>query len=132
MTISLQHVRFMPSEFSAGILYVSLEFGVAIHLCPCGCNSKIVTPIGPTDWKFTEYENKPTLYPSIGNWQLPCRSHYWISAGEIDWAPQWTDEQINRGWEYELERDRQYYATKDKPKSKLSKLIKVFKKLLHF
>ena len=26
------------------------------------------------------------LYPSIGNWQFPCRSHYWIRRNRIIWA----------------------------------------------
>ena len=74
-TIKLLHVEFLPKELELGILYVSREYGVAGHLCPCDCGSKIITPLGPTEWKFSESKGEATLYPSIGNWQLPCRSH---------------------------------------------------------
>ena len=36
------------------------------------------------------------MYPSVGNWQLPCRSHYWIEEGEIIHAKQWSDAEIKR------------------------------------
>jgi hypothetical protein len=45
--IVLQRVVAMPREFAPGILYVSDEFGVAGHLCACGCGSKVVVPLGP-------------------------------------------------------------------------------------
>ena len=73
----------MPKELASGILYVSEEFGTAAHLCPCGCGSKIRTPLGPADWGFVETEFGPTLDPSIGNWQRACQSHYWIKDVEI-------------------------------------------------
>ena len=75
MKIRLQRVDYMPKELEPGVLYVSEEFDAAAHLCPCGCGSKIRTPLGPTDWALEENDNGPTLHPSIGNWQLPCQSH---------------------------------------------------------
>jgi hypothetical protein len=69
MKIKLQQVRHMPQILEAGILYVSEEFEIAMHLCPCGCGAKISTPLGPTDWKITYTSAGPSLYPSIGNWQ---------------------------------------------------------------
>src|SRR5688572_27803500 len=99
--IKLLLVQYLPKELEAGVLYVSKEFGVAGHLCPCGCGNKIITPLGSNEWSFTEYKGKPTLYPSLGNWQLPCKSHYWITEGEIEWSYQWTDEKIKEGYRYE-------------------------------
>jgi hypothetical protein len=107
--IELERVHYMPMELSPGILYVSEEFNVAGHLCPCGCGNKIITPLTPTEWSFAVDEGKPSLYPSIGNWQLPCRSHYWIIAGEIEWSHQWTDKQIKAGRMAEEKRRRSYY-----------------------
>jgi Family of unknown function (DUF6527) len=78
----LQRVRFMPKELSPGVLYVSEEFGTAAHLCPCGCRSKVRTPLGLTEWTFTDSPAGPTLFPSVGNWQLECRSQQ-IAAGRI-------------------------------------------------
>src|SRR5438477_3753793 len=97
MRIRLERVRFMPKELQPGILYVSEEFGAAAHLCACGCGSKIRTPLAPTEWSLEETASGPSLRPSVGNWQKPCRSHYWIDRGEIKWAGQWTEEQIAAG-----------------------------------
>jgi hypothetical protein len=82
--IKLQYVHFMPEKLESGILYVSKEFGVAIHLCPCGCENQVVTPLNK--WTFTEDTNGPTLYPSVGNFQLDCKSHYFIKDGKIKWC----------------------------------------------
>jgi hypothetical protein len=113
MRITVERVHFMPSELKPGVLYVSEEFGIAVHLCACGCGSKIKTPLGATEWSLEETRNGPSLRPSIGNWQRPCQSHYWITQGEIEWAPKWTPEEILAGRHREEERRRAYYETLD-------------------
>lgn len=107
--IKLQYVTYMPKELQAGVLYVSEEFGAVAHLCPCGCGSKIRTPLGPTEWSLSVTNRGPSLFPSIGNWQIPCKSHYWIKDGKIIWAGQWTPEQIAAGRRKEKERRHTYY-----------------------
>jgi len=107
--IKLVKTKFIPKDLEQGILYVSLEYGTACHLCPCGCGNKVVTPIGPTDWSFKEKKGEPSLYPSIGNWQFPCRSHYWIEGGHIIWSYQWTEEQILTGRQIEEKQRVEYY-----------------------
>lgn len=109
MKIRLKRVHYMPKELEPGVLYVSDEFSTAAHLCACGCGSKIRTPLGPTEWSFKESPRGPTLYPSIGNWQLACKSHYWIRNGEIIWAEKWTPEQIKTGRNGEEIRRKAYY-----------------------
>lgn len=111
--IELQHVHLMPQELQQGILYVSKEFGTAHHLCACGCGSKIRTPLGPTEWRLQETPDGPTLWPSIGNWQKPCRSHYLIRRGRIEWAESWTQEQVLAGRAREVRRRDRYYSVKD-------------------
>ncbi len=113
MKIKLRRVHYMPNELEPDVLYVSEEFGIAAHLCACGCGSKIRTPLGPTDWTLEETESGPTLYPSVGNWQQACQSHYWIYRGEIRWAEKWTSEQIASGRREEEERRRTYYDILD-------------------
>jgi hypothetical protein len=110
MDIRLQHVRFVPNVLEPGVLYVAKELGAAAHLCACGCGSKVRTPLGPTDWVLRERKGKPTLHPSIGNWQLPCRSHYWIRAGKVVWAERWSDEEIEEGRRAEQDRNDAYYG----------------------
>ena len=112
--IKLERVRYIPKELKPGVLYVSEEFGAAVHLCACGCGAKVSTPLGPTDWIFEETDGKPSLYPSVGSWQLPCQSHYWISQGEITWSDAWTPEQIAAGRRAEEARARAHYDSIDR------------------
>lgn len=112
--IALQRVKFMPRELSPGILYVSDEYAIAGHLCACGCGNKVITPLGPAEWTFSESNGRPSLHPSIGNWQLPCRSHYVIANGGIRWAGQWSDNQVEAGRRGEEQRRQAYYAAKDR------------------
>ena len=109
MRIELQRVHYMPKDLKPGVLYVSEEFGAAAHLCPCGCGSKVRTPLGPTEWALEETDNGPTLCPSVGNWQKPCQSHYWIYRGEVKWSTAWTPEQIVAGRRYEEKRRQTYF-----------------------
>lgn len=97
MRFEVQHVETMPQSLQPGILYVSLEFGTAHHLCACGCGHKVRTPLSPVEWQVEETPQGVTLRPSIGSWQLPCRSHYLIQQGQVVWAEQWSDAQIAKG-----------------------------------
>lgn len=103
-SFTLQHVHYMPKQLLPGILYVSIEYQVAGHLCACGCGNKVIVPLGPAEWSFSERDGKPTLRPSIGNWQLPCKSHYLITAGAVQWADRWTEEKILAGRRAEQQR----------------------------
>jgi hypothetical protein len=107
--IKLKRVHYIPKDLEPGVLYISEEFGAAAHLCACGCGAKIRTPLGPTEWSFTETPIGPTLSPSIGNWQQPCQSHYFIRNGHVVWAPKWTLEQIEAGRIDEELRRKTYY-----------------------
>src|SRR5271165_7625051 len=69
MKVEMQRVHYMPKELNPGVLYVSEEFDIAMHLCACGCGSKVKTPLGPTEWSVEETKSGPSLRPSIGNWQ---------------------------------------------------------------
>lgn len=124
--IKLLKVHYLPKELEEGFLYVSEEFGVAGHLCPCGCKNKIITPLDKTEWSFKEIMNKPTLYPSIGNWQLPCKSHYWIIEGIIEWSYPWSEEQIIEGREAEDEKRKAYYDKLEKKQVKKSIIKQIF------
>jgi uncharacterized protein DUF6527 len=113
-TITLQRVKYLPRELSPRVLYVSEEFAVAGHLCACGCGSKVITPLGSAEWALSERNGLPTLRPSVGNWQLPCRSHYVIADGQIHWGDQWSDMQVAAGRHAEEQRRKAYYASLSK------------------
>ncbi|MCM4156824.1 DUF6527 family protein [Gramella sp. AN32] len=131
--IKLLKVKYLPKDLEQEILYVSEEFGIAGHLCPCGCKNKIMTPLDPSEWSFKEVNNIPTLYPSIGNWQLPCRSHYWITDGNIKWSYDWNENEIIAGREVEAKKREAYYNNleiKQAKKSVLRRILDWFSKLL--
>jgi hypothetical protein len=128
-TIALQCVKFVPRSLSQGTLYVSEEYAVAVHLCACGCGNKVTTPLGPTEWHFSQRHGLPTLRPSVGNWQLPCRSHYWIAEGQIHWSGQWSEAQIAAGRHAEAQRRQAYYGLKDRERGFWPRLWNFVRKL---
>lgn len=91
-----EHVEFIPEELEAGVLYISWRYRTASHLCCCGCSREVVTPLSSAKWRLVERGGVVSLLPSIGNWSFPCRSHYWISEGEIRWAGAMSVTQIAR------------------------------------
>lgn len=91
----------IPAVPEAETLYVSMEYQTAVHLCACGCGTKVVTPLGPHDWVLT-FDGTVTLRPSVGNGQQPCRSHYCIRQDRIDWLPEISNAATNAA----LARDR--------------------------
>ena len=84
-------VEFIPDTLETAVLYVSIAHGTAVHRCCCNCGREVVTPLTPTDWKVIFDGESVSLYPSIGNWNFPCRSHYWISHNRVEWAEDWSD-----------------------------------------
>lgn len=110
--IVLKHefVEFIPEELEQGTVYVSIRFATASHLCVCGCQNKVVTPIRPTDWTLIFNGKTVSLAPSIGNWNFPCQSHYWIRKNRVRWAPKWTREEIERGRHSDHRTKERYFA----------------------
>ena len=82
-------VEEMPKVKEHGKLYVSKEYGVAIHLCACGCGEQTVTPIGQIgthNWTLTDNDGVVSLSPSVYNSQLPCKAHYFVKENKIQWC----------------------------------------------
>lgn len=92
--LQAEFVEFIPERLEPGKLYISRRYSTATHLCCCGCGLEVVTPLNPAKWRFTERKGKVSLYPSIGNWSFPCRSHYWITEGRVQWAGAMSPEMI--------------------------------------
>ena len=76
----------IPATLEPENLYISMQKETAVHLCACGCGTKVVTPFGPHDWILT-FDGTVSLRPSVGNGQQPCRSHYHVRNDCIDWLP---------------------------------------------
>jgi Family of unknown function (DUF6527) len=90
-------VQFIPDTPAFGVLYVSIEFTTALHLCMCGCGREVVTPLTPTDWTLTFDGASVSLRPSIGNWSYPCESHYFITKNKVRWATKMTPSEVENG-----------------------------------
>ncbi|WP_345846740.1 DUF6527 family protein [Shewanella algae] len=87
-------VEFIPENIEQGKLYISETYKTAIHKCCCGCGEEVVTPLSPADWQLKKGVNTVSLYPSIGNWNYECKSHYFISNNKIIWARKFNQKQI--------------------------------------
>jgi hypothetical protein len=85
----------VPAHLEPGVLYVSIEYATAMHLCACGCGREVVTPLAPDKWSLTYDGAAVSLRPSVGNWSYPCRSHYWIGpGGRVRWDRTWSDAEV--------------------------------------
>ncbi len=111
-TFNHEFVEFIPSELKEGTLYVSVQYATAAHNCACGCGNKVVTPISPVDWQLLFDGDSVSLTPSIGNWQFPCRSHYWIKSDKVRWAKAWTPDEVAAGRQREARDYERYFASR--------------------
>ena len=104
-----EFVEFVPKTLQNGVLYISRKYKTASHLCCCGCGSKVVTPLNPSGWELATRGAVVSLNPSIGNWSLPCKSHYWVQDSQIKWARQWSQNQIDAGRRNDHEAQQAYF-----------------------
>jgi hypothetical protein len=102
----------MPEALEPSVLYVSMRYATAMHLCCCGCGREVVTPLAPAQWRMTFDGETVSLHPSIGSWFLPCRSHYFIRSGQVVEAPSWSEEEVAIGQARDKRGRSAYYAAK--------------------
>jgi hypothetical protein len=107
-----EFVEFIPDDLKERTLYISITYCTAVHKCCCGCGREVVTPLSPTAWRLIFDGTTVSLHPSIGSWNLPCQSHYFITRNKVVWAPTWTEKQITRGREREARLKEQYFEDK--------------------
>ena len=114
MMRSLHHqfVEYLPETLEPAMLYISLEYVTASHLCCCGCGEEVVTPFSPVSWRMTFDGETVSLWPSIGNWNLRCRSHYIIDRGRVVVAGPWTDKQVAAERQRDKSAKSDYFAIK--------------------
>lgn len=131
-----EFVKFIPEKLKPGIIYISRQYSTASHLCCCGCGFEVVTPINPAKWQIVESQGSVSLYPSIGNWSFPCRSHYWIIDGHIRWSYMMSNEQIlfvkerdKKDTEEFAQGSRKYHSTRKKAAEIWSKIMHQLRQL---
>ena len=84
-------VEYVPEVLEDAVLYISIPFRLISHRCCCGCGEEVVLKLSPCDWRLIFDGENVSIEPSIGNWNLKCRSHYWITKSCVRWAESWTD-----------------------------------------
>lgn len=77
-------VESFPTPMEPGVLYISVTYSTAGHLCPCGCQREVVTKLSPARWRIV-FDGEVSLLPSIAATGLACNSHYFITRGDVDW-----------------------------------------------
>jgi hypothetical protein len=97
VNIKHEFVEFIPKDRQEGVLYVSIPYATAVHNCFCGCGLKVVTPISSVGWQLTFDGETVTLFPSVGSWNFPCRSHYFVRRGTVVWGENMSQYEIERG-----------------------------------
>lgn len=69
----------IPANLQDGVLYVCIKHHIISHLCACGCGHRVDTPIAPDEWRLAYDGETVSLWPSIGNYDISCRSHYYMT-----------------------------------------------------
>ena len=113
--IDHKFVEFIPEheDMEGGVIYISLDYDTVVHNCVCGCGQQVVTPLSPTDWKLIYNGESVSLYPSIGNWEFDCKSHYWVKEGKVIWAEMWSEQRVCSGREADQKVKTRYYEQKN-------------------
>ena len=76
--VILSDTEYAPEILEDGKMYISSEYGVALHNCLCGCGNKCVITIGkPTTWHIVIRDGLMSVTPSILN--RICGAHYVIT-----------------------------------------------------
>lgn len=109
MKIKHKFVQYIPDQIEERTLYISIEFGTAVHKCMCGCGNEVVTPLSPTDWELIYNGESVSLYPSIGNWGFKCESHYWITRGKVRFSDKWSLNKIRANRDHNKRNKDRYF-----------------------
>jgi hypothetical protein len=89
-------VQCIPDRLEDGVLYISERFRTCSHNCCCGCGEEVVLPLSPAEWQLSREGEAVSLWPSVGNWDYACKSHYVIRRNQVRWAGAMTALQIKR------------------------------------
>lgn len=94
MIYAYQPVERIPNLLSDGVVYHNEEFQLAALLCACGCGHRI-TLLVPDSHQVCSDGGLATIRPSIAVCDAPCRSHYFVTAGMVEWMPSFTQAQAS-------------------------------------
>lgn len=119
MIYSYQAVERIPKQLSNGIVYHNKEFELAALLCACGCGHR-VTLLVPDSHQVTADGGLATIRPSIAVCDAACKSHYYITAGRVEWLPAFTQAQATSLMQNQIAR---HVSQNPKPRSWMDRLL---------
>jgi hypothetical protein len=90
MSFIYQVVERLPKQLNSDVVYHSKEFEVAALLCACGCGHRVMLLV-PDSHQVLSEGGMATVRPSIAVCDAPCKSHYYITAGRVEWLPAFSD-----------------------------------------
>lgn len=103
----------IPKQLQSDIVYHTEEFEIAEMLCACGCGHRItlLVPDGHQVWGEAGYA---TIRPSVGVLDAPCKSHFFVSAGNVKWLPAFSSARANQIMHAQIAR---HHAQDTKPQT---------------
>lgn len=90
VSFSYRAVERLPKQLAQGVLYHSPEFEVAALSCACGCGHRVMLLV-PDSHQVSQQNGLATVRPSISVCDAPCKSHYIITSGQVQWLAAFSD-----------------------------------------
>jgi hypothetical protein len=90
LTFRYQAVERIPKQLDANVVYHSEEYELGALLCACGCGHKVMLLV-PDSHQVLSERGLATVRPSIAVCDAPCKSHYFVTAGRVEWLPAFSD-----------------------------------------
>lgn len=89
-----EFIELVPPVLEDGVLYISQKYKTSLHKCCCGCGETVVLQLTPAHWQVSMQSGRVSVDPSVGNWGMRCKSHYWIQNNQVVWANSISTKQI--------------------------------------
>lgn len=125
MKFAYQAVERIPKQLEPRTVYHSKEFELAGLLCACGCGHRIMLLVPDSHQVYCE-GGLATIRPSIAVCDGTCKSHYFISTGQVEWLEAYGAEEAKSLMEKQIFR---HVANNAKPKSWPARLQNASRKL---
>ena len=90
MIFSYLAVDRIPKGLRPGVVYHNPDFELGALLCACGCGHRVDLLV-PDSHQIYSSNGLATVRPSIAVCDAPCKSHYVISAGQVEWLPAFSE-----------------------------------------
>lgn len=127
--VQWRFVDYIPEQLEQGVICIALEFGAIMHLCLDGCGERISTPLSPAQWALTFDGETISLWPSVGNWDLPCGSHYIIRNNRVIWSNRWSEAAIKAGAKGDRLAAERHFSEDDTEPQEISKRRNRFERM---